>query len=286
MPIINPTLPNDGETIDASDVNNPFNAILAVLNGGIDANNLAPGAVTLAQLGAALTPFLVPTASLMPFAGASAPTGWLFCDGSSVLRASYSALFAALGTAYGSVDGTHFNIPDLRGRLPIGNDSMNGTPGNVTQRSTTITTTSGSPNATVGSINGISKGMFIKSTNVPAGTTVLSFNGTAIVMSANATATASTVAARISFFTDAQALGGVGGFDTSLLQYSQLPFLGTNLVVSEAGFTGNLAFPGAGAAMGYNSGERTGLAAATSASTGEPFSNIPPSVVTNYLIKT
>ena len=51
----------------------------------------------------------------MAFGGATAPTGWLVCDGSSVLRASYPDLFAAIGTTWGSVDGTHFNVPDLRG---------------------------------------------------------------------------------------------------------------------------------------------------------------------------
>jgi microcystin-dependent protein len=44
---------------------------------------------------------------------------WLLCDGRSLLRASYPALFAVLGTTYGSVDGTHFNIPDFRGRVAV-----------------------------------------------------------------------------------------------------------------------------------------------------------------------
>lgn len=48
------------------------------------------------------------------------PTGYLICDGSSVLRATYADLFAIIGTVYGSVDGTHFNLPDLRQRFPIG----------------------------------------------------------------------------------------------------------------------------------------------------------------------
>lgn len=45
MPIISPTLPNDGETIDAQDVNGPFNAILSVLNGNIDDQNVKPGSL-------------------------------------------------------------------------------------------------------------------------------------------------------------------------------------------------------------------------------------------------
>ena len=45
MSIINPTLPNDGETIDAQDVNGPFNAILGLLNGNLDDTNIKPGSL-------------------------------------------------------------------------------------------------------------------------------------------------------------------------------------------------------------------------------------------------
>lgn len=61
-----------------------------------------------------------PTGGVMQFAGATAPVGWLVCNGASLLRATYPALFAAIGTTWGAVDGTHFTLPDLRGRTPIG----------------------------------------------------------------------------------------------------------------------------------------------------------------------
>lgn len=51
---------------------------------------------------------------------AVAPDGFLLCDGSSVLRTDYAALFAAIGVAYGAVDGTHFTLPDLRQRFAMG----------------------------------------------------------------------------------------------------------------------------------------------------------------------
>jgi microcystin-dependent protein len=63
---------------------------------------------------------LIPAGSLISTARTTAPTGWLLCDGSSLLRASYPDLFTAIGTSYGSVDGTHFNVPDCRGRVPVG----------------------------------------------------------------------------------------------------------------------------------------------------------------------
>ena len=54
------------------------------------------------------------------------PTNWLACDGSSLLRASYPDLFTAIGTTYGAVDGTHFSLPDLQGRVPVGTGSGSG----------------------------------------------------------------------------------------------------------------------------------------------------------------
>ena len=55
-------------------------------------------------------------------ARATPPTGWLLCQGQSLLRAEYPALFDAIGVSYGSADATHFSLPDLRGRVPVGQD--------------------------------------------------------------------------------------------------------------------------------------------------------------------
>jgi microcystin-dependent protein len=52
---------------------------------------------------------------------ASAPTGYLLCDGTAVSRSTYAALFAIIGTTFGAGDTTTtFNLPDYRGRMPIG----------------------------------------------------------------------------------------------------------------------------------------------------------------------
>jgi len=59
----------------------------------------------------------VPPGVVLPFAGTSAPAGFLLCGGQAVSRATYAALFAAIGTTFGAGDGsTTFNLPDLRGR--------------------------------------------------------------------------------------------------------------------------------------------------------------------------
>lgn len=58
----------------------------------------------------------VPPGTLISFAGATAPVGYLFCDGAAISRTGYQPLFNAIGTTWGTGDGsTTFNVPDLRG---------------------------------------------------------------------------------------------------------------------------------------------------------------------------
>lgn len=53
------------------------------------------------------------------FAGNFAPAGWAFCQGQSMPISENDALFALIGTTYGGDGQTTFNLPDLRGRIPI-----------------------------------------------------------------------------------------------------------------------------------------------------------------------
>jgi microcystin-dependent protein len=80
---------------------------------------------------------------------ATAPTGFQALDGSAVSRTTYPALFTLLGTTYGSGDGsTTFNLPDWRGRTPVGYDA-----GNATSRMTGDAT-GGIDASTVGNTGG------------------------------------------------------------------------------------------------------------------------------------
>ena len=62
---------------------------------------------------------LVPIGTLTPFAGHCQPAGWLMCDGSSYCKTRYCDLYRVIGTTFGGCGNT-FNVPDLRGRLPLG----------------------------------------------------------------------------------------------------------------------------------------------------------------------
>ena len=102
----NPDNLTGGTGAAMSDIQGPFYDIRNYLNSGV-----------LAQLQA--SSFIVGEVRFI--AVPNAPALWLACTGQAVSRSTYSALFAAVGTAYGSGDGTTtFNVPDLQGRAPVG----------------------------------------------------------------------------------------------------------------------------------------------------------------------
>jgi microcystin-dependent protein len=70
---------------------------------------------------------LVPPGTVVAYGGATPPAGWLLCNGAAVSRTQYAALFAAIGIAHGSGNGTTtFNVPDYRGRFLRGVDGGTG----------------------------------------------------------------------------------------------------------------------------------------------------------------
>ena len=118
---------------------------LKVADTGITATQLATdsvittkiqnGAVTAAKLDSAAVSVLMPTGSIIPYAGQTAPSAdWLLCDGAAIARQasnSNTPLFTLLGETYGAGDGSStFNIPDLRGRVIAGQDDMGGASAN------------------------------------------------------------------------------------------------------------------------------------------------------------
>lgn len=145
------TIPNsftNNTVADATQVNANFNAVATLLNSTkLDGDNLQTGgvptgafadlsvtadklaadavttdkiddeAVTAAKIAEDVIALLTPSGMVSAYAGTSAPTGWLICDGSPVSRSTYSALFTAVGEAHGEGDGsTTFNLPDYRWR--------------------------------------------------------------------------------------------------------------------------------------------------------------------------
>jgi len=68
----------------------------------------------------------VPSGAVFCLAVSTVPSDYLECNGASVSRTVYAALFAVIGTTYGSDSGTTFNVPDLRGEFVRGWDHGRG----------------------------------------------------------------------------------------------------------------------------------------------------------------
>lgn len=95
----------------------------SLADGSVGTVKLADNAVEFAKLSLLVQQMIFAPGDLKASAVAAAPTGWLLCDGASYLRADHLALFTAMGGAaspFAVADGTHFYVPDLRGRVPVG----------------------------------------------------------------------------------------------------------------------------------------------------------------------
>ena len=88
------------------------------------AGDLSTKLATTAFVGTAIQS-AVPTGTILMWPTATAPSGYLYCNGIAVSRATYSALFALIGTTFGAGDGSStFNLPNYVSRFPIGAGSI------------------------------------------------------------------------------------------------------------------------------------------------------------------
>lgn len=141
---------------------------------------------------------ICPPGIVSPWAVNQQPYGWLECNGAAISRATYAALFANIGTAFGVGNGTTtFNIPDLRGEFIRGWDNGRGVDNDTFVLQATVT--SGSANVTNADTTGLVAGMAVSGAGIPVGATISSItNSTTFVLSANGTATANFVSITVS----------------------------------------------------------------------------------------
>lgn len=190
----------------------------------------------------------VPAGVVSPYAGSSAPSGYLLCYGQAVSRSTYSSLFSAIGTTYGTGDGsTTFNLPDLRGRAIAGQDDMGGSSANR------LTGQTGGVNGdTLGGTGGdethtLTTAQLAAHTHTVSSVTVYGWTGGG---------------------------GGDGSFGGSGLRY-QTTSNNANAVTVQAttGASGS-------------SGSGTHTASIANAGSGSAHNNVQPTIILNYIIKT
>ena len=96
---------------------------MPILQPTIDNAETATFNDAFAAIGNALAE-VTPAGNVSATARTSAPAGGLLCDGQAVSRTTYEVLFTAISTTYGTGDGTTtFNVPNLKGRVPVGVDA-------------------------------------------------------------------------------------------------------------------------------------------------------------------
>lgn len=118
-------------TVGASEITDGAVGTAELADGAVTTAKVADGSITAAKLATGAVPSSMPSGAVIPFAGSTEPSGWLFCFGQAISRTTYAELFAAVSTTYGVGDGsTTFNLPDLRGRVVAGQDDMGGTSAN------------------------------------------------------------------------------------------------------------------------------------------------------------
>lgn len=284
---------------------NTMQTAMELLNDGTVS---APVGMTVAGINLST---LLPVGSVMPYAGSAAPTSWLFCNGQAVSRTTYAALFAVIGTTYGVGDSTTtFNVPDLRGRIPAGQDTMGAAAANRLVNTRTITVSTISRSGTTCTVitnaaHGLDAGDSI--TIASAGNTA--FNGTWTVVSVIVTGTegtrpsrsftfstvssgtiaavaGGTITTSISGAVDGATLGASGGTGTHTLTTGQIA--GHNhldgLVETAVGQYGSTT-DAATRDMDVAS-VSTGLHPLTSVGGGGgPHNNVQPTLILNYIIR-
>lgn len=226
----------------------------------------------------------VPVGTVLEFAGAIAPSGFLFCDGAAYSRTTYSALFAQLGTTHGVGDGsTTFNVPDRRDRVAIGRGDMGGTAANrmgASLSGTRASTANGIITA-LSSTAGLSVGMLAFGTGIGTGAVIASIDSsTQVTLSVNNTATG-TAAIRFAVV-DSVTVGASGGAATHTLSTAQMPSHTHSLAEAMPAITN--AAGSVNRASSNTPANVSGTSGATGGGQAHPI--VQPSIVMNYIIKT
>jgi microcystin-dependent protein len=115
------------DTIAAGDIATSGVTTDEILDGTIATADLADGSVTAGKLAGSISAGTTRVGMVIDFVSSTCPTQYVAAYGQAISRSTYSELFALTGTTYGVGDGsTTFNVPDLRGRVVVGEDDMGG----------------------------------------------------------------------------------------------------------------------------------------------------------------
>lgn len=219
---------------------------------------------------------------VVPFAGASAPDGFLLCSGSAVSRSTYSRLFSVIGTTFGVGDGsTTFNLPDMRGRAAAGKDNMGGTSaGRLTvQRTGTLASTSNGVITGLTGTSDLSMDMLVFGTGIAPGAAIQSIDSSSQVTLTTPSTVTGAQSLRFASV-DGFTMGASGGSHIRTLSIQQIPPHNHSLPsVTNRNTVGG----GSDNVPIASSGSSTFLSNATGG--GQAHQIVQPTIILNYIIK-
>jgi microcystin-dependent protein len=210
-----------------------------------------------------------PKGMITPFAGSTAPTGWLICDGSTFSATAYPQLAAVLGNTYGAAVGDNYYLPDLRGRAPIGAGTGTG----LTARA--LATTVGAEAVTLTSAQ----------SGVPAHSHANTLSSNVAAASGHTHGPGSFHAAIGATNSDPSRIGYVAGYNSGGPGTATYSIIASGLLINSAPFNhytpvyGGSGGPSADTTVGITNVNNTAANAASS------HENMQPSIALNYIIK-
>jgi microcystin-dependent protein len=227
----------------------------------------------------------VPAGAISAFGGATLPDGYLWCNGAAVSRTTYADLFTAIGTTWGTGDGsTTFNTPNLKDRFLIGKADMGSTADAAIIDSLLTTTTLGATYDGEGAIDTIT----LAEANVPAHThsiPALAFSGTTGSGGSHSHTFSDTVS-----FNDTSWVGSISTSDSDDKRgdggfFDFITDVNANTGTISGSVSGTTSTH-SGHTHTFSGTTGTGTSGSTGSTTAFTVAILPPSAVVNYIIKT
>lgn len=236
-----------------------------------------------------------PVGMIVMYGATSAPSGWLLCDGAAVSRTTYSSLFTAISTNYGTGDGsTTFNVPNLKSAFPLGygqrTETFDFEDADVNTGTDIITVDSnqwlitGTAVALTNSGGALPTGLSAttyyairqSATTIKLATTVANANaGTAVDITAASGGGTHTLTLTLT----SRGLADEGGEETHALSDAELPSHTHPVTTKDGAASG-------GVAIGESDTGTDGAFVTGSAGSDTKHNTMPPYTVVNFIIKT